>query len=498
MIVIVDGRPVQVGEGTLISDVARVGKPCGGHGKFGKCRVTVRGELSPVTATERQLLSEDDIRRGVRLACLSRVTGECEIITSEGDCGTNVVTEGISPEAGNAPLFSVLGIAVDIGTTTLAARLFDTEGNVLSEAAAVNPQSVYGADVISRIEAAISGESAALAACVRKAIDGLINVLAGKAGVMTGLIDGAVITGNTVMLSLLTETSVEPFSHAPFRASALFGETVSASSLSLETLKPGSNVYIPPCISAFVGADITCAILSSGLCEGDTALLADIGTNGELAVYSGGRLTVCSTAAGPAFEGVGISMGMQGAPGAIDRVGVENGKIVTHVIGGREPRGICGSGLVDAAACMLETGALDEGGYLEDDPFVLSGPVVLTQKDVRMLQLAKSAIYGGIMTLLDHERISSRDVRDFIIAGGFGYYLDPDSAGAIGLIPRAIAGRARAVGNAALSGASVLLLDTGKTEKIRSLAAHARVIDLSANPVFEKHYVSGMMFADQE
>lgn len=297
------------------------------------------------------------------------------------------------------------------------------------------------------------------------------------------------------MLHLLTGTSVEPFSHAPFRAPRLFGETVKASSLSLASLAPDTRVYLPPCISAFVGADITCAILSTGLCGGDTAMVADIGTNGELALYHGGRLTVCSTAAGPAFEGVGISMGMQGSDGAVDRVSVENGAVSAHVIGGAAPRGICGSGLVDAAACMLETGILDESGYLEDDCFVVSEPVVLTQKDVRMLQLAKSAIYGGIMTLLDSEGITPEDVRKFYVAGGFGYYLDAGNASKIGLIPGALATRARAVGNASLGGASMLLLDVSKREECRLIAENAVVRELSADPVFENYYVSGMLFA---
>ncbi len=497
MTVILNGRPVSAEQGAVLSDIAGIKKPCGGHGKCGKCRVTAKGELSSVTETERAFLTDKEIRRGVRLACMTRVLGDCEIITDGDESEVRVVSDGITAVTETDPAFTEYGVAVDVGTTTLAVKLYDAQGNILSSATALNPQSLFGADVISRIEAAISGEDTALASCIRKAIDGLINNLAVKAGVLPERIDGAVITGNTVMLYLLTGTSVEPFSHAPFKVPVLFGETVSASSLSLTSLKPETQVYLPPCISAFVGADITCAILSSGLCGGETAMLADIGTNGELALFHEGRLTVCSTAAGPAFEGVGISMGMQGSDGAIDKVSEENGKLSAHVIGNVSPVGICGSGLVDAAACMLKTGVLEEDGYLED-VFDVFGGVVLTPKDVRMLQLAKSAIYGGIMTLLDSEGIAPEDVRKFYIAGGFGYYLNADNAASIGLIPRALAARSSAVGNAALGGASMLLLNASKRDECRRLAEIASLRELSANPVFERFYVEGMIFGSND
>ena len=495
--VLINGESAYVPRGTLAADAAHVKKPCGGHGKCGKCRVTVRGGVSPVTSTERALLTDEEIAAGARLACLARITGECEIITFSADGESIIVTTAGTDVEELHPVFSELGIAVDIGTTTVAARLYDKKGNILSEATALNSQSEFGADVISRIEAALGGNDGELASSVRKTLDGMIAKLCLKAGASSGHIDGAVITGNTVMLYLLTGQSVEPFSHAPFRAPVLFGETVFASSLSLTTLRPETRIYLPSCISAFVGADITCSILSSGICDGGAAMLADIGTNGELALYGKGKLTVCSTAAGPAFEGVGISMGMQGSDGAIDRVIItQNGTFDAHVIGGGEPRGICGSGLIDAAACMLKTGILEEDGYLEGS-FVISGGVALTPRDIRMLQLAKSAIYGGIMTLLDSGKIAPVDVEKFYIAGGFGYYLNADNAASIGLIPRAVAARSSAVGNAALGGASMILLDSRNIEKSCRIAESAGVCELSANPVFEKYFASGMMFGDE-
>ena len=226
-------------------------------------------------------------------------------------------------------------------------------------------------------------------------------------------------------MHLLTETDVEPLSRAPFHVERLFGEVLRADALGLTALQGDASVYLPACIAAFVGADTVCALLASDICEtGKTVLLADIGTNGEMALVHQGTLTVCSTAAGPAFEGVGISMGMRGAIGAIDRVRVENGALVAHVIGEGAPIGICGSGLVDTIACLLETEMVDETGYMEDDEVQIAAPVVLTQQDVRMVQLAKSAICAGLQTLLKTAGIDVSEVESLVLAGGFGSYLD--------------------------------------------------------------------------
>ena len=256
-----------------------------------------------------------------------------------------------------------------------------------------------------------------------------------------------------------------------------------------------TEVYLPSCISAFVGADMVCALLASGICEReDTALLADIGTNGEMGLWHNGRLTVCSTAAGPAFEGVGISMGMNGSDGAIDRVTLQNDALQAHVIGEADPRGICGSGLVDAVACLLKNGALDETGYLEDDPVTISQPVVLTQQDIRMVQLAKSAICAGLCTLMQNADVAEDQASALYVAGGFGSYLNMQSAGEIGLIPSSLTNRVQVIGNAALTGAAMLLLNKELRATATALAQTASTADLASSPVFSELYMNGMMF----
>lgn len=492
----VNGKPRLAVAGLTVSEIINNEKPCGGHGKCGKCKVFARGALSAPTDDELRMLSPEEISEGMRLACLACALGDCEIVTLQTNRRSMIVTDCSLPEFDIKPSFKKYGVAIDIGTTTLASRLFDAEGRTLGDIARLNPQGEWGADVISRIESAMEGNSRDLAASVRGVLNEMLFQLAAGAEIAPEDIDGVVITGNTVMLSLLTVENVEPFSHAPFDAKRLFGESLSAGELDLACLAPDTSIYLPPCISAFVGADTTCAILATALCDGGTAMLADIGTNGEMALWNGGRLTVCSTAAGPAFEGVGITMGMRGAEGAVDKVEVVDGGISAHVIGDTEPIGICGSGLVDAVAAMLDIEAIDECGYLEDDEFVVKSPVCLTPKDIRMLQLAKSAICAGIVTLIKNEKLSGSDISALYIAGGFGNYLNKESAAKIGLLPRELAEISKSVGNAALGGASMLLLSEKLREKAADIAKGANLLDLSTNPTFSEQYMSGMMLEE--
>ncbi len=497
IVVILNGSTKFSTRGMTISKIINGERPCGGHGRCGKCRVIASGALSPLSDEERKMLSEDEIKKGVRLACITYAMGDCEITTLE-QRPAQIVTDGGVVDYAISPTFLDYGIAIDIGTTTLAARLYNAKGELLATTACLNPQRKWGADVISRVEAALDGDATELAKAIRMALDTIITTLAEIAKIDPKEVERVVVTGNTVMLSLLTEQSVEPFSHAPFKAERLFGESLTAGELELCSLSPDTEVYLPLAISAFVGADTTCAILATRLYEKERALLIDIGTNGEIALWKNATLSVCSTAAGPAFEGVGISMGMRGGIGAIDRVFIDSGRIRSHVIGDVAPTGICGSGLVDAIACMLEKEIIDESGYLENDEYIISSPVSVTPKDIRMLQLAKSAICAGAMTLIKEEGLVPSEISTLYIAGGFGKYLSMENAAKIGLLPKELAEKAEVVGNAALTGAAMLLLNK-ETESIqRKIANGARVLDLSVSPTFSDLYMLGMTFPEGE
>ena len=497
--VTVDGVSHPCAAGTVLGEVlsheGAIAMPCGGHGRCGKCRVKVTGEVSPPDEREKKILSPAELASGVRLACRVTVLGDCGVRLPKEIGTARIRTEGELPDFSFSPSYSRAGAAVDIGTTTLAARLYGPGGDLLAEDTRLNPESAWGADVVTRMEAALAGHAGEIAAAVRSAVNDMIHTLTREAGLPDGSPDAAVVTGNTVMLYLLTETDTEPLTHAPFHAPRLFGETEAAADLGLDALAPDAAVYFPSCAGAFVGADMLCSLLSSDICrKPGTRLLTDIGTNGEMILKHGDRLYAASTAAGPAFEGAGISMGMGGRDGAVDRVRVKDGRIEAHVIGDAEPVGICGSGLVDAVAALLETETLDETGYLEDDPAVILAPVSLTQNDIRAVQLAKSAIHAGLRTLLLTAGADCGEVEELGVAGGFGSYLDIANAGAIGLLPEELLPKVRVLGNATLAGASMLLLSRDLRDECEAMARRVELVSLAANPTFAAEYMERMMF----
>jgi uncharacterized 2Fe-2S/4Fe-4S cluster protein (DUF4445 family) len=489
-IAIVDGRPIKVEIGLPISAVLKIDSPCGNKGKCGKCKVYASGELSSLTITEKTHLTKSEINAGIRLACATQILGNCTIKTLD-QAQSKVVLDGESEEFELSPIFNSYGVAIDIGTTTIAIKLYDNNGKLLVSEGVENPQNVFGADVISRVENALQGKENELKKLIVEALDNLIISACAKAGIDSKLVDGAVITGNTVMLSLFTGENVEPFSHAPFRAENLFGYNISAESLGLSSLNKNTSVYLPRCVSAFVGADMVCSMLAIGFDEKIDTVIADIGTNGEIAVACDDEILVCATSAGPAFEGVGITCGTIGGNGAIDKVSIVNGQLFSHVIGNEKAKGICGSGIIDVIACLLDLEELDESGYLEDDVELVDG-VTINQSDVRSVQLAKSAINAGIKTLLS--KCGIKTPKAFYIAGGFGNFLNVKNAERIGLIPKGFSSISKVVGNASLQGASRILLDKNSRERSEKIAKIAKSIDLANDEFFVEEYTMGMIF----
>lgn len=483
---------VNVGE--VIKGIKNIEMPCGGHGKCGKCKVYVKGKANDLTENEKRLLSEDEIKRGIRLLCSLYAEGDIEITLSDSFGKAEIITDGFMPEFIIDTDFQGYGAAIDIGTTTVCARLYGEKGRLISESSCLNSQKSFGADVISRIEAGIKGEGALLSRALRENIDFLLSDMAGSAKITVSDINSLVITGNTAMLHFLTDTDVEPLAKAPFEAKRLFGEVLLAKDIGINYVNSDARVYLPPCVSAFVGADTVCALLASDILEKDGVnLLADIGTNGEIALCRDGKITVCSTAAGPAFEGAYLKSGMMGRSGAIDRVWLENGKIAFHVIGDVKPLGICGSGIIDAVQTLLFTEDIEKSGYMEED-VTLSEGVFVTKDDVRAIQLAKSAVVSGIYTLLKEEGLSFSDVDSLSIAGGFGSRINLSSAEGIGLLPKGAKKKSKAIGNGALAGAAMLLLNKELRDKCDKIIKSAKTIELSDNAFFIDKYVENMMF----
>lgn len=468
--------------------------PCGAKGTCLRCVVRVTGMLSPPTAVEKARFSKEELAQGWRLACQAAILGDIQVFLEPPAMLEQILTSGTAIGQDGTPLYQEWGLAVDLGTTTLCAQLYGKSG-LVGTVAMKNPQAAFGADVISRIEKALSGQREALARCVQEGIRRLIADLAQQQGLFPTDIDAAVITGNTTMLHLLTGHSPEAISHAPFAADRLFGELLPCGAVGLPLMED-SQVYLPRCISSFVGGDITTAILASGICQREeTGLLVDIGTNGEIVLWHKGSLFCCSTAAGPAFEGGGIEKGVYGIAGAVDKVWLEGKSVRFSTIGGRPAVGICGSGIVDALAVMLQTGVVDETGALQctDERFPL-GSVYITSRDVRVVQLAKGSIRAGVETLLHIAGVSKHQVDRLYLAGGFGNHLHLKHAAAIGLIPPELLTRTSVIGNAALAGASVLLRNCDLIERSHTLAVHAETVALDANPIFAEYYMEYMLF----
>ncbi len=463
----------------LTKAVLSVAQPCGGRGVCGKCAVALSGEVSAPNAAE--------IRCGVRLACQAVIHGDAEVtlpvaLSMEQIAGGSAAD--LSPEQ---PMPGSFGAAVDIGTTTLALLLYDlSSGKCIGAASMLNPQTSVAADVIGRIDAAMKGRAEELRQQVEGAVDTLLASACAQAGLAASNVKSLVVTGNTTMLYLLTGLDPKPLSRAPFQADCFFGGEIAYHE---------RTAYLPDCMHAFVGADTTCAVLASGMLKSsDTALLCDVGTNGELALWHDGQLYIASTAAGPAFEGAGISCGCASVTGAIDRVTVADGQLVCHTIGDAKAAGICGSGLVDAIAAMLDTEALDETGFLEEDAFPLRDGVCLAQGDIRAVQLAKAATNAGIMSLLSAAKCPVSAVKTVYLAGGFGSHLNIRSAARIGLIPEELAAIVQVIGNAALDGAAHLLMDVSERAAVARMRTIAQHVRLDGNPEFAQRYVDAMLF----
>lgn len=465
--------------------------PCGGRGTCKGCRIKLlKGELPP-TDLEIKKLGEADVAAGWRLACQTRVHHDVVLHLAQWD--SPILSDNsaftFTPQAG-------LGVAVDLGTTTLVAQLLDlTTGQVLAVRTALNPQARHGGDVMSRVEFAVSPEGKArLQDLIRREIGRLIEELVAAAKVEAAALHRVVIVGNTVMHHLFCGHSVEPLSHYPFESDHLGLQTLSARELGWDgfTLR----VEFLPCFGGFVGSDIVAGVLATKLHEASTtSVLVDLGTNGEIVMGNRHGLHCAATAAGPAFEGARIYMGMRAATGAISAVNVEDGRLVCSVIGGGAPRGICGSGLVDAVAGALDTGLILPNGRLKggERKLMLAEPVAISQTDIRQLQLAKGAIAAGVQILAQRCGVPMDSLETLYLAGAFGNYIKIRSARRIGLLP-VVEERIRASGNTALLGAKIALFHPDAEALCAPILRMTQHMSLSADAQFQETYVEEMSY----
>lgn len=392
------------------------------------------------------------------------------------------------------------GVALDLGTTTLAADLVDlTSGSVVATAVGLNSQSSFGADVVSRISSAFQdpARAASLRSAALDSINALLDEIRRESGVAAGDIYETVIAGNTAMSHLFLGLSVDGLAVAPFAGVYSIAPPLPAGRSGLD-VNPAGRVYLSPNLQSFVGGDISAGIVAAGLASRPgKVLFLDLGTNGELVLKTSRGLIAASTAAGPAFEGMSISCGMLARPGAVHKAFLgDDGEIHVETIGGGPARGVCGTGLIDLIASFLRRGDLARDGRIvslaKKLPF--GGGLALSAADIREIQLAAAAVKAGMQALLASEGLSAGDLDEVLVAGAFGAYLDIRNAGEIGLLPRISKGRIKFVGNTSLEGARALLLSRRERLEAERLSRRVRHLPLARDEAFQSVFIEALAF----
>ena len=483
--------------GTMLLDAVRsegfmVYSPCGGKGKCGKCKVYVRDE-------------------GYVTSCLYTIDKDIEIVLPEPAEAKILSAQyeysrvlPLSPGKSSRLSGSPFGVAIDLGTTTLAFHFIRlTTGSLLETTTVLNPQAKYGADVISRINYCITLPEG-LHTLQSELIDAINLQMAhftGKPDIKPDDIVKICICGNTTMLHILLGVNPEPLAFVPFTPVFTEQKVIRASKLNLDC-NPRGEVKVLPSLSAYIGADIVAGIASLAPVPAHrNFLFIDVGTNGEIALVTEDRIWCCATAAGPAFEGATIEHGMGALQGAIN---IYYGQNNFQTIGDTLPVGICGSGLIDLAAALAGSGYVSSDGYMEENYVVVpSGrsatgtDIYISPKDIREIQLAKSAIASGISILLRRAGLTVTDIDALYLAGGFGNYIRKESAEAIGLIPSGLSEKVIPVGNTSGTGAMLAVRSVLFERVIEETRGRMISFELSDDEEFPLQFAINMEFPDR-
>jgi uncharacterized 2Fe-2S/4Fe-4S cluster protein (DUF4445 family) len=536
-------KVVSVEAGTTVLEAARIAKvpmesPCNGNGTCGKCKVKRVDDANLDADRESDqdfvLACRTEVQTDIIIELIERHDSEnvqilsygqsCEVdmepfITKKygaGDDITEILVGGqpVGSESGDTTA-SMYGLAVDIGTTTLVASLMDMNtGQEIASISSLNPQSRHAQDVLSRIKYASAAEGLDTMYCqFCEELNRMVGELTTKSEISAQHIYEIVYSGNTCMLHLATGTDPYSLGKYPYTP-ALYGGTQIRAEDHKITISPFGVIYLPPIISAYVGADITAGILAARLKElQGVTLFIDIGTNGEMVLAVDGSLVATSTAAGPAFEETNIACGMRAAPGAIERFRIGLRDIEYKTIGDQLPVGICGSGLLDIIGELVANGVIAANGkfvatetikesaltkrviQLDGKPaFAITDQVHLSQKDIRQVQLAKGAIRAGVEALLSHQGIKASAVDHVFIAGSFGYHLNMESLIHIGLLPEEFRGKMQFLGNTSKTGGQAFLLNQSTRRHMENLVKEVRVLELATLGNFDRLFVSCLNF----
>ena len=520
-----DGKHVSIHSGATLVEAAGLAgiilnTVCGERGTCGKCRVILEPGSREVLACQYRI--ESDL---VVTVPMSSRFFEQRILADGIDARQAFQPDIYEDYVSTDPAGDIVGVAVDIGTTTVVARLIDMrDGTTRATEAALNPQTPFGDDVVSRIAYAETDEKyTELHNTIVDGINLLIEKLCEKAAIDTSQIVEVCAVGNTTMSHILLTFPIAQLGQAPYKAHSLDAYDLCADHLGIQ-INPAGKIHTVENIAGFLGSDTTAVALAADIVSAEEmTLIVDIGTNGEIVLGTKEKLYAASCAAGPALEGARITCGSRAAEGAIEAVIVNEEDIDLDVIGDCPPRSICGSGLIDAVAVMLELGIIDRTGRFADPAtlekalppaifsriterdeqlsFILAEPaseddepVFLSQQDIRQMQLAKGAIRAGIKFLQQHIGIEDTDIQRVLLAGAFGNYIRPESALRIGLLPAVGVERIHSIGNAAASGAQMILLNRRYRAQAGDLARKIEYIEIAHEPDFQMVFAESMSF----
>ena len=506
---------------TLLDAGIFVDNACSGKGICGKCKVKVlNGSLSEASETEKKVLKEQELADGIRLSCLAEVTGDVEIALLQKERKHKVLTGGYIPEFQRDVYESGYGVAIDIGTTTVVTALIDLQtGKEIANASMINAQKHFGLDVLTRITYEYENpETGAreLQEAIVKSINAMLGEVCQEAGVDRRDIREIDVAANCTMMHMLLGVDARSIGRAPYKPEFLSAQTLPAKEIGIEA---GENtiLYCLPQVSAYIGADI---VAGAYVCEMQNAkgnvLFIDIGTNGEIVLASKGKLLCCSCAAGPALEGMNISSGMRATEGAVEDVEISEKGISLKVIGDQTPVGICGSGILAVLRELLKSGIVKKTGvFVKKDKleetdyrysmirmngtkreFILKEEpeLLITQGDVRQVQLAKGAILSGFTALCKKAGIQMEELDKVMIAGQFGAHLPADSLTGTGILPKVVEDKLVYVGNSSKTGAYMTLMSEKIKREMEELAEKMEYMELAETENYERIFTECMIF----
>ncbi len=481
-------------------NIQGVHAPCGGKGSCRKCAVSIFDGTCICTTLSCLTQAEEGLV--VHLNPVKRVS------FSKGS------SNPLHPADQDGQGY---GIACDLGTTTVCCHLMDLkEGISLGVAVESNAQSAYGENVLSRLQAASEGNADIIHQLTMEQLNRMIGSLCDRAGIQQEELRSMTLCAHTIMMHFAAGMNPAERGLAPFIPETLFGKTLKGSEIGLAVDIP---VFFMPAVSDFCGSDVLADVHAAGLMKAEKpVLMMDIGTNSEMMLGCGDRFVSCAADAGSLFKGSFFDCGMTASSGAVSGVVYEDGKLILHVLGKSSPKGLCGSGIIDTIAIMTRLGALDEMGHIAEPdeaeeevaPFIdivdgkpafyvsREAGLYITQKDIAKFQQAKGAVYAGIHIMASEYGIEVQDIDRCILAGGFGTFINPESASILGLIPQELISVTESLGNLSVNGAQSAAISSAARKELLELRENVRYIPLSSHPDFTDQYIDGMMFDTEE